>query len=185
MSDTTNPLKLIRAENVLIGEAWRDFGVRMSVGFWTRSEFGFRPSVGSSLFQREHDSGQREGHVVTAGAGRSTLVTHHSLHHSASPEHGSDSMKRRQELERIHFSAVNKFSQMFVRMARWPAGEEQMASKRPVPGGFRDGPKALLSETRVSQRQRVRNVPHRSTPALCPGGFLVGRSELLNLSGSG
>lgn len=70
MSDTTKPLKLIRAENVLIGEAWRDFSVWMSVGFWNRSEFGFCPSVGSSLFLREHDSGQREGHVVAAGAGR-------------------------------------------------------------------------------------------------------------------
>lgn len=64
MSDIINPLKLIRAENVLIGEAW------MSVGFWTRSEFGFCASVGSSLFLREHDSGQREGHVVAVGAGR-------------------------------------------------------------------------------------------------------------------
>lgn len=69
MSDTitqTNPLKLIRAENVLIGEAWRDFSVWMSVGFWTRSEFGFCSSVGSSLFLREHDS----GHGVAAGAER-------------------------------------------------------------------------------------------------------------------
>lgn len=59
-------------------------------------------------------------------------MTHHSVRHSAPPEHGGDTTKRRQELERIHFSAVNKFSQMFVRMVgqRDPAASEVAGRRR-------------------------------------------------------
>lgn len=62
-------------------------------------------------------------------------MTHHPVHHSAPPEHGSDNTKRRQELERIHFSAVNKFSQMFVRMVgRRDLAASEVAGRRRTDG---------------------------------------------------
>lgn len=115
---------------MLIGEAWRDFSVWMSVGLWTGSEFGFSPRVGSSLFLREHD--RRSCGRCWSGK---TPLTHRSVHHSAPPEHGSHTMKRRQELERIRLFAVKKFSQMFVRMAgRSDAAASEVAGRRRTDG---------------------------------------------------